>query len=102
MTLSDWQQRFLDANGRLPEELVNPPGSGATARGGQGARGPAVGTHQGQASLTSERQRYLVMPGVKGHKAYMVWDNWNSMPKLTTDNRLEAIAFAAKLNTSPR
>lgn len=92
-TLSPWAQRFLDANGRLPEHMTNPPGSGATARA------PAL--RQGQASLSNERQRYLVQPGVKGHTEYIIWDTANNIPVATYISRMDAINAAIQLNVSP-
>lgn len=82
-TLSDWEQRNLDA-GRLVGKLA-----------------PAATPRQGQAGLTSERQRYVVLPGVKGHKMYRLWDTRMDTLVSEGDSRQDVMLVAWLLNTMP-
>lgn len=79
-TLSDWEQRNLDA-GRLVGKLAPAP------------RSPV------QAGLTATLPRYIVLPGVKGHKSYVIWDRQLNVPASEGDNRQAAMLAAWTLNT---
>lgn len=79
-TLSDWEQRHLDSTGRLPKR---PSG------------------RSGQAALTSAPQRYVVLPGVKGHKMYRLWDTRTDTLVSEGDSRQDVMLVAWLLNTMP-
>lgn len=79
-TLSDWEQRHLDATGRLLERPE---------------------TRGGQAALSSGPQRYVVLPGVKGHKMYRLWDTVANTLVSEGDSRQAAMLAAWTLNTTP-
>ena len=55
----------------------------------------------GQAGLTSGPQRYVVLPGVKGHQTYRLWDTVANTLVSEGDNRQAAMLVAWLLNTMP-